>query len=67
MESLPISDNAKQVIANQKYRNKNREKYNTYQKEYLRRRYAEDPEFKKNLKASQRKYYEKRKAQKLTK
>tara|TARA_B100000780_G_scaffold172643_1_gene120904 strand:- start:214 stop:417 length:204 start_codon:yes stop_codon:yes gene_type:complete len=67
MESLPISNNAKQVIANQKYRNKNREKYNEYQRNYLKKKYQEDPEFKRRLKASQTKYYEKRKAQKLTK
>ena len=60
METQTIS---KQAIANQRYRNKNRAKYNDYMKAYMKKR-REDPEIREKLRVKQLKNYAKQKAKK---
>jgi hypothetical protein len=54
---------SKQGVANQRYRNKNRAKYNDYMKAYMKKR-REDPEIREKLRVKQLKYYAKKKAEK---
>ena len=54
----------RQSVFNETYRNKHREKYNTYMKEYQRKR-RQDPVVKAKIRQYQYRYYEKKKAQKL--
>jgi len=54
----------RQSVFNETYRNKHREKYNAYMKEYQRIR-RNDPVVKAKIRGYQYKYYEKKKAQKL--
>ena len=60
----PRKTNECQVRANQKYRNKNREHYNKYQRDYLKKKYAEDPEFREKIRAKQRIYCARKKEEK---
>ena len=63
--TLPmLPSRPRQSVFNETYRNKNREKYNTYMKEYQRKR-RNDPVVKDKIRQYQYKYYEKKKAQKL--
>mgnify|MGYP003112615400 CR=1 FL=1 len=55
---------ARQSVCNQRYRNKNREKYNDYMREYQRKR-IQDPVIREKLRVNQLKYYAKKKAKKL--
>ena len=60
----PTPTISKQGVANQKYRNKNRAKYNDYMKEYQRKR-AKDPEIAARNKAKYLEYYARKKAKRL--
>jgi len=55
---------SKQGVANQKYRNNNREKYNKYMRGYQNKRY-QNPEIKAKLQKRQLEYYARKKAEKL--
>ena len=55
---------SKQGVANQKYRNKNREKYNKYMRDYTNKRY-QNPEIRAKLRKRQSEYYARKKAKKL--
>ena len=50
----PTPTISKQGIANQRYRNKNRAKYNDYMREYQKNRYKNDPVAKERLRTQQR-------------
>ena len=60
----PTPTISKQGIANQRYRNKNRAKYNDYMREYQRKR-SQDPVIREKNRVDQLKYYAKKKAKKL--
>ncbi len=65
METPPPSPTpktiARQSVFNQRYRNKNRAKYNDYMREYQRKR-VQDPVIKEKLRVNQLKYYAMKKA-----
>ena len=61
----PTPTISKQGIANQRYRNKNRAKYNDYMREYQRNRYKNDPVAKERLRTQQRKYVARKRTEKL--
>tara|TARA_R110000822_G_scaffold81622_2_gene193670 strand:- start:743 stop:979 length:237 start_codon:yes stop_codon:yes gene_type:complete len=60
----PTPTISKQGIANQRYRNKHRAKYNDYMKAYMKKR-REDPVIREKLRVDQLKYYAKKRAKKL--
>jgi hypothetical protein len=55
---------SRQSVCNQRYRNKNRAKYNDYMREYQRKR-VQDPVIREKLRVNQLKYYAKKKAKRL--
>tara|TARA_R110000751_G_scaffold92487_1_gene181012 strand:+ start:232 stop:468 length:237 start_codon:yes stop_codon:yes gene_type:complete len=61
----PTPTISKQGIANQRYRNKNRAKYNDYMREYQKNRYKNDPVAKERLRTQQRKYVARKRTEKL--
>ena len=60
----PTPTISRQAVFNQRYRNKNRAKYNDYMRELQRKR-RQDPVIKEKLRVYQLKYYANQKAKKL--
>tara|TARA_B100000780_G_scaffold274343_1_gene239223 strand:+ start:128 stop:337 length:210 start_codon:yes stop_codon:yes gene_type:complete len=54
-----------QVKANQKYRDANRARYNEYQRNYLKKKYDEDPEYREKIRTKQLAYCKRKRAEKL--
>ena len=55
---------SKQGVFNQRYRNKNRAKYNDYMREYQRKR-SQDPVIREKNRVNQLKYYARKKEKRL--
>ena len=60
----PTPTISRQAVFNQRYRNKNRAKYNDYMKKYQKKR-SQDPVIREKNRVYQLKYYAKKKAKKL--